>query len=415
MQIGIGVPHARATDQIWNANSLADFLWSTAGNWSGGVPLSADNVLFGRPVPNPGSLPNPSIITLGAGSVANALSFKDNYTLTGGDLTLTTGGVRTDLGMMATIGSQLLGTAGLTKTGGGALRLTNASNSYTGTTTINDGIVSISNAGALGADTSAIVINGSATRGFGGGALLLEGGYSSGVTLSRGLTLQGSGPAPATGAALISVGNNTITGPVTNGAALVNTVVSSAGGRLTLGDVTLGGAAGTILMTFGTTNAVGAGSYAITGALASAGAGLGTVAKTGAGTLFLTPSSAAGYSGIFQISAGSMRVTDTAALGTSSATNAIDLNGGLFELRTDTPTFVSAKRINLNNGSGATDLLLDRGIGGTGLNQTVTFANFDYDAGETMVINTRNGYAASFTAATAIGGGTGGHGADQQR
>lgn len=396
------LPRALA-DQTWTAASGVNFVWNNAANWSGGVPLATDNVFLPFGIPNPGVLSNPQTILLNAGSVGNALSFKDNYTLSGGDLTLTTGGVRMDLGMMGTIASQVTGANGLVKTGGGALRLTNATNNYTGTTTINDGIVSISNGGALGADTSTIIVNGSATRGFGGGALLLEGG----VNLSRGLSLQGLGPVPSTGAALISVGNNTIAGPVTNGAATVNTTVSSAGGRLTLGDVTLGGAAGTIFMTFGTANSLGAGSYAITGALASTASAQGTIGKTGAGTLLLTPSSASGYSGIFQVSAGSIRVTDTASLGTSSATNAIDLNGGLFELRTDSPAFSSAKRINLNNGSGATDLLLDRAPGGSGLNQTVTFANFDYDAAETMVINTRNGYGATFTAATAIGAGAG--------
>jgi autotransporter-associated beta strand protein len=363
---------------------------------------SSDIAIFNGPT---GSIPTLNTVTLSSGITANQVRFnRSGYTLTGGDLTLagTAPTMQVNFAETATINSQLLGTAGLTLAGGGTVRLTNASNSYTGTTTINSGILSISNAAALGTDASAIVLNGSATRGFGGGALMLEGG----VTLSRGLTMQSVGPVPATGSALMSVGNNTITGPVTNGTAAVNTTLTSVGGRLTLGNVTLGGTTGTIFMNFGTTNSLGVGSYAITGVLASAASPQGTVGKTGAGTLFLTPSSAAGYSGTFQVSAGSIRVTDTAALGTSAAANAIDLNGGMLELRTDTPTFASAKRVNLNNGGGATDLLLDRSPGGTGLNQTVTFANFDYDSGETIAINTRNGYGATFTAATAVAAGT---------
>ncbi len=386
--------------------------WDTAtSNWwpvpAGALTTwgntSSDIAIFSGPSV---SIPTLNTVTLSSGITANQLRFnRSGYALTGGDLTLagTAPTLQVNFAETATINSQLLGTAGLTMAGGGTVRLTNASNSYTGTTTINSGILSISNAAALGTDASAIVLNGSATRGFGGGALMLEGD----VTLSRGVTMQGVGPVPATGSALMSVGNNTITGPVTNGSATVNTALTSAGGRLTLADVTLGGTAGTIFMTFGTTNSVGAGSYAITGTLASVVSAQGTIQKVGAGTLFLRPSNAAGYSGIFQVSTGSIRVTDTAALGTSAAANAIDLNGGMLELRTDTPTFASAKRVNLNNGSGATDLLLDRSPGGTGLNQTVTFANFDYDSGETIAINTRNGYGSTFTAATAIGDGAG--------
>jgi autotransporter-associated beta strand protein len=42
------------------------------------------------------------------------------------------------------------------------------------------------------------------------------------------------------------------------------------------------------------------------------------------------------------------------------------------------------------------------------LNQTVTFANFDYDVSETLTFTSRNGYNIAFTAATAIGDGAGG-------
>ena len=138
-----------AATVTWSAGSTTDLLWNTSGNWSSAAaPIATDDLIFVSPIPNPGALSNPQIITLGAGSVANSLSFKNNYTLTGGDLTLSAGGaIRTDLGMTATIGSQLLGAAGLTKTGGGAVRLTNASNSYTGTTSISNGSLIIGNAG----------------------------------------------------------------------------------------------------------------------------------------------------------------------------------------------------------------------------------------------------------------------------
>jgi len=386
------MPRVLAADQTWTG--ATDQLWSTSTNWTTASPGSADDVIFPLVIPSGGS-----IITLGTGSLANSLSFKNNYTLTDGDLVLTSGGVRVDMAQMATISSQLTGSTALVKTGLGTLRLTNPSNDFTGSVTINAGLLSISNAAALGG-TGPIVVNGSSTRGLGGGALLLEGGYGTGVTLGRAVELQGLGPIAANGVALISVGDQTITGKLSNGTGLVSTAVHAAGGSLTMGDLEINNA-GTI--TFGSGNTTGVSQYAITGALT----GSGTLSKNGAGTLLLKPSSATGYSGIVQVSAGSIRVTDTAVLGTSSATNAIDLNGGIFELRTDSTTFASSKRVNLNNG-GTLDMIVDRAPGGTGLNQTVTFANFDYDAGEGLTFTSRNGYNITFSAATAIGGATGG-------
>lgn len=417
--MGIGVGVASGADYYWDPdNDNSDNVLITGAGlgdagtwdllntfwWDGTNPdiawpnLAADRAIFtgayvaGAPVAN--------TVTLGSGLVANQLRFlRSGYTLTSGDLTLggTAPGFWANLGESATVSSQILGSSGLTKSGGGSVRLT-GSNGYTGTTTIDAGTVSINSQAALGADSSTVVVNGSATRGLLGGTLLLEGSYASGMTFSRGLSLQGLGPT-STGAALASVGTNTVTGAISNGSALVNTAVSATGGRLTMGDVTVGS---TTYITFGSSNGTGSGSYAITGSVS----GTGNLQKTGQGTLFFNPSNAAGWSGILQMSGGSVRVTDTAAFGTSTATNAIDLNGGLLELRADSLTFASAKRINLNNGSGATDLLLDHAPGSTVLNQTATFANLDYDAAETLVINTRNGYGATFTAATAIGAGT---------
>lgn len=386
------MPRTFAADQTWTG--ATDQLWSTSTNWTTATPGSADDVIFPLAIPSGGS-----VITLGTGSLANSLSFRNNYTLTGGDLVLTSGAVRVDLAQMATISSQLTGSVALVKTGLGTLRLTNPSNDFTGPVTVNAGLLSISNAAALGG-SGPIVVNGSSTRGFGGGALLLEGGYGTGVTLGRAVELQGLGPIAANGVALISVGDHAITGKLSNGTGLVSTALHAAGGRLTLGDLEINNG-GTI--TFGSGNTTGVSQYAITGALT----GSGTLSKNGAGTLFLTPSSATGYSGIVQVSAGSIRVTDTAVLGTSSATNAIDLNGGIFELRSDSTTFASSKRVNLNNG-GTLDMIVDRAPGGTGLNQTVTFANFDYDAGEGFTFTSRNGYNITFSAATAIGAASGG-------
>ena len=382
-----------STSNWWNQTSLVP--WPN---------LNTDLAVFSGPFPTLG-IPTTNTVTLNSGIIANGLSFaRSGYTLTGGDLTLA--GISPTLNIAfaesATIASLIQGSDGLTLTGGGAIRLSNALNSYTGTTTISRGSLIVASSGALGTDTSEIIVGGSQSRGFGGGNLVLEGGYSSGVTISRNISLQGLGVIADRSAALNSVGNNTLSGTITtsvplNGTAQ-NTAINSAGGRLTLSGTLNFGTAAT---TFGVVNSTGVGSYLLSGTLT----GSGTLAKTGGGTLLLSPGDASGYTGIFQSSAGSIRVTSDTAFGASTASNTIDLNGGIFEFRTDSPNF-STRKVNLNNG-GTLDLFVDHGTSGSAIGQTVTFANFDYDVSETATISGRNGYNITFTAATAIGNGAG--------
>lgn len=153
--------------------------WDTStSNWWNLSPLvpwgnaNTDTAVFTGPYPLNG-IPTANVVTLSSGIVANNLAFfRSGYTLTGGSLMLDgiNPGMNVALGETAIINSQILGTAGFTKSGGGTVWLGNASNSYTGATTINNGIVAIRNAAALGSDPSAIVVNGSVTRGFAGGA-----------------------------------------------------------------------------------------------------------------------------------------------------------------------------------------------------------------------------------------------------
>src|SRR5690606_29563242 len=130
--------------------------------------------------------------------------------------------------------SKLTGANGLPLTGGGAVRLSNVLNDYTGTTTLSNGTLIINNPTQLGADVSSVVVTGSASRGFGGGSLLLEGGYDSGMNFTRDLTIQGYGPIADRGFAVVSVGTNTISGDIQYGAGNVATGIHSAGGLLTI-------------------------------------------------------------------------------------------------------------------------------------------------------------------------------------
>ena len=198
----------------WDGST--DNAWTDGTNWSGGVPTGSQNLLFGLGQPNRN-------IIVGSGSLANSLSFMDNYSLSTNDLTLTSGNVRVGLGYDSVINSTLSGTGGLNLTDGGSLRLTNAANDYTGVTTISNGSLIISSQDQLGDSASEIVVTGTNPvigstnlRGFGGGALVLD-GTSAGFTLSRDLSLQGFGPLADRSAALISYGNNTLSGAVTMG------------------------------------------------------------------------------------------------------------------------------------------------------------------------------------------------------
>ena len=404
------MPRVYAADQTWTGAS--DQLWSTSTNWTTGAPGSGDNVILPLTIPSGGST-----ITLGASSLASSLSLMNAYTLTGGDLTLTTGAVRVNTGVVARVDSILAGSAGLTLTGGGSLRLA-AGNTYTGVTSINNGSLIIGNTSALGADASAIVVNGSTTRGFGGGSLVLEGGYGSGVTLTRGLSLSGLGPISDRGAALNSVGTNTVSGAVSSavGAALPNTRIFSSSGLLTFsGGLDVAGTAGTTLTLLGggggTNTSAGAGSYAITGALT----GTGTLEKNGAGTLFLTPSATSGFSGTLRMSASatgaqsSVRLSSPIVLGTRTSTGTggvIDMNGGILEVMMDAPLVQSGStpaNANVYQRTGAT-LYVDHALGSTVKGGTLTLGAWAFEENQTAAFNARNGYNVTIGAAPVQGG-----------
>ncbi|MDI1311653.1 autotransporter-associated beta strand repeat-containing protein [Prosthecobacter sp.] len=365
-----------------------------------------DTAIFSAPA---ALLPTLNTITLSSGITAGQLSFlRSGFLLTGGDLTLagTDPTLSAALAETATIDSQILGVDGLTIQGGGTIRLTNAANAYTGTTTISNGTLSINSNEALGADSSTIVVTGSTTRGFTGGAILLEGGYSSGVTLTRDVSLQGLGPVPAFGAALLSVGNNTLAGALTNGSGTLSTGISSAGGRLTLNDVTLAGTTGTIFLTVGAGSSVanlsGLGSYAITGVLS----GTGSIQKSGGGTLIVSPSDATGYTGTFRLYSGSMRFESVAAFGSNTGTgtlSTLDLAGDstILELRMDNPNI--GKNI-YNRGGGSPIIVVDHAIGSSVLNGKASFGTLTYDDGESITFNGRNGYGVSIGATPVITG-----------
>ncbi|MBK8037444.1 MAG: autotransporter-associated beta strand repeat-containing protein [Verrucomicrobiaceae bacterium] len=418
------VPVTHAATVTWNASSGTNFSWVDILNWDlGAAPLAGDDAIFSRPVPNPGALANPSVIVLGAGSVANRLVFNDNYTLTGG--TLASGAIQADLATSITIASQLTGTLGLAISGGGSIRLTNLANDYTGVTAINTGSLIITNPAQLGADPSAIRITaGNSTPsntsliGFSGGSLVLD-GTAGGFDLARNIDFEGRGPLGDRGAAILSLGNNTLSGTLSSAvstqtpATFRNSRVNSVNGQLNLpGTVNVGGTSATTFLSFGGVNAAGVGDYSLTGVIQ----GTGSIEKSGAGTLFLNPSSTAGFGGTVRVSGSatgqqsSVMVTQ-ASVGTTSifGTNtvagddpsAIDMNGGVLEFRNDASMDFSplagGKNVYLRANS---TFFTGPAAGGAGINGVTTLGTFRVAANTTGTFNSRNGYGVSLGAWT---------------
>lgn len=405
-------------DFYWDAdgsavgNNISGASLGGAGTWDTSSPLwwnltndvvwpnlLTDNAIFTG---------TPGAVTVSSGINTNRVSFRsDGYTLTGGNLTFggTTPSINVGVATTAVIDSQILGSAGLNKIGRGTVFLGNATNAYTGTTTISSGSLIISNPAALGADTSAVVVSGSATRGNEGGSLVLN-GLGGAINFSRNLSLQGLGPIPDRGASVLSFGNNTLSGTVTGGVGGVASRVVSINSNLTLsGTVATGGTAGIESLLGGSTNQVGANTYTLTGTLLGAG----TLTKVGSGTLFHNPANVAGFTGQLRASAGSIRITSNGVLGTRTAAGTggvLDVNGGTFEVLMDAPVVQSGAvpadaNFYLRNNGG---IFVDHSPTGTTTGGTLTLGQHAFEENFTFTATTRNGYNITFGAAPVQGG-----------
>jgi autotransporter-associated beta strand protein len=232
-----------------------------------------------------------------------------------------------------TLSQRVSGSGGINKYGTGGTLILSAANTYSGSTIINQGVVNIRNATALG-DT----VGGSTVAS--GAALEVQGG----ITVSgEALNLEGSGV--SNGGALRNVsGNNTWTGDVTltgdarinsdSGTMTVSGAISGSGKDLTVG---------------------GAGNVTLSGVV---GTGAGSLTYDGSGTMTLSGGSANTFTGGLFVNSGTVDLNKTAGVDAVSGAVNIGDGSGTDTLRLQASNqiqdstildFASSGVLNLNN------------------------------------------------------------------
>jgi autotransporter-associated beta strand protein len=248
---------------------------------TGTLILSGANTYIGTTTISAGTLQIGNNGT--TGSLATGSAITNNATLSF---------YRTDTVTQGTdFASVISGTGAVTQAGAGTLIL-NGTNTYSGVTNVNAGVLNIRNNAATGTTAGGVLVTS-------GAALQLENGIAVGV---EALTLNGTGIS-ADGAMRNITGNNSWAGAITLGSA---TRVNSDTGTLTLSG-NIGGAGQNL--TIG-----GDGDTTLSGAV---GTTTGTLSKDGDGTLTLSGANA--YSGGTAITSGVVSATTSAeALGTGA-------------------------------------------------------------------------------------------------
>ena len=213
----------------------------------------------------------------------------------------------------------------LIKTGAGRLTLSNAS-SYRGQTLVNEGVLAITNAAALGTETdlgSRVTVNKGGTL-----ELKLDG---SGANFDKILALSGAGH-KGLGALRNTRGVNALRGRISLGA---DATIHNANTANTL---TLGNATNGITATKYTLTVAGAGDTVISGVI---GPGTGGLSKQGPGTLTLNASNT--YAGATRVEGGTLKLGQNDAINKDSA---LIVNDGTFDLAGWNNTFGGVQLLN---------------------------------------------------------------------
>ena len=212
-------------------------------------------------------LPTGGSLILGSSLADNVVDWTSNFSLGTAARTITVNDNANSANDYAKISGVISGTGGLIKNGGGLLVLSNA-NTFTGSTTVSDGTLSLQNATALGSGSAGTTVNS-------GGTLELNG-----VSMTNNGTLTLNGAGDNGSGALRSVnGANTYTGNITLGSAA--TIASGTAGNLfTVGTWTTN----TVTMGSNTLTVDGAGDIKFKANLGASGTTSGGFIKNGTGT-----------------------------------------------------------------------------------------------------------------------------------
>ena len=368
---------------VWDGGGM-DANWTTANNWSNNAAWNSSNdASFAS------SFASGTAINLNGSKTVNSLIITtasdfslnhDTLTLTSGDLTRTAATGTTTLNNAVTLGNSatwnitgslisngiISGAESLTKTGSGTLTLT-AANTYTGDTTLSDGILNLRNSAALGNSSGNTVVND-------GGELQLQDGIS--VSSGETLSLTGIGSGGADGAALRNIsGDNTWAGNITLQNDTGPVRISSDSGNLTLGTISESGNRNKNLI-FG-----GPGNVLVTGIISGGGRDI-SLTKEGAG--ILTLSAANTYTGTTTVLEGILKLTNSTAIpGGISASGGranLILNGGILGLATNDfqrGVGTGNAQVQFTGSGGFAAYTADRNVnlGGSGTPATMTWAS----------------------------------------
>ncbi len=368
--------------------------WDIAtSNWWDGVsvdqawPNSTDTAIFTGTA---------GAVTLGAPISAGGLTFNSSgYSILGGGNVLTlaapTGSSSSviavnGIGFRDTIAAQVSGSSQIVKNGDGTLVLSNTSNNFNGNVLVNQGALVITDPLQLGS-ASLISVNGSNQINNTGGSLVLQGGLA-GLTFAKNLSLNGRGLnyANTTYASLANIGQNTISGNIAFGNA------STSGIGNAYGNLTLSGTIG-LSSSQNSFFGLGNGNTIITGQVTGSAVSTDRFIKTQSnlGTSLWLTNTANNFVSDLRIDSGTVRVTSNAVLGLSTSSTAVDLNNGTLEVLTDAPDFSTRNVRTRDNAAGT--IFVSRGLGGTGLNQTVTFGTMTgANINATFNMTGRDGY-----------------------
>ena len=412
---------AQAISAFWTLNNSGS--WNTlgvGGNWSTVAPPAA--------ITAPASVPNGAgefadfskiditagrTVTLDGSKTVGSILFGDtnnnqDWTLnagSGGSLILdATSGIPqfNVVNRTVTVNAQVSGSEGLEKTGGGTLVLTNATNNYTGTTTVSAGTLQLGNGGTTGSlnTASALVFAANTNFQINQTDTVTQGVDFSGAAFTGNVNLIKAGTGN-----LVLTGNNTVrelrvnnaTGFVDIGSGSLfvnngggNTISSSTGGTINgTGTITISTGGGT---NFGD-NSTANGTTLTINPRVTGGAGNGfEYCCTAGGTIFLANNANDFGGGILISTAGTIRTSTINNIGVASGLglgNQINLNVTGANLDYVGSGSTTNRNINLGNNalasitqSGTGNLLFNGAFTGGSGNKTLTLQGSTAGTGE---------------------------------